>query len=76
MVPVARSRTRDELFEISTILGILEHRPTLTREVEALRAEAQRLNTELPNLPLEHALEQAEVLRMHAAALYARSMRD
>jgi hypothetical protein len=81
MVPVVRSRTRDELFEVHTILGILEHRHALGKhaliaEAEALRTKAQRLETELPDLPLEGALAQAEILRVTAAELYARSMRD
>lgn len=76
MVPVARSRTRDGLFEVRTILGILEHRRALAGEVEALRVESDRLDTELPNLPLERALERADILRVRAAELYSRSVRD
>jgi hypothetical protein len=76
MVPVARSRSRDALFEVCTILSDLERRARYVAEVARLRAALQRIEDELPNLSPRDALEQAERLRGSASDLYARSRRD
>lgn len=76
MVPVSRSRSRDALFEVGTILSNLERRQVRVAEVESLRALVRQLEDAFSGTPLEVALERAEALRAQAADLYARATRD
>ncbi len=76
MVPAARSRSRDVLFEVNIILSRLELQDDGVTELERIRAEAEVLERELPSLNLSTALERAEVLRRRASSLYERRIRD
>ncbi len=76
MVPVSRSRSRDALFEVATILSNLERRHAQVAEVESLRTALKQLEHSFSGVALEAALEQAEGLRARAANLYASTIRD